>query len=50
MKLQNQLVEFQAVTDGERLSTGATVVVTGVVGPDTVEVTLLKPAEIPSHA
>jgi hypothetical protein len=50
LKLQNQLVEFQAVTAGERLPTGATVVVTRVVGPDTVEVALLNSAEIPSHA
>jgi hypothetical protein len=50
LKLQNQLVEFQAVTPGERLPTGATVVVTGVVGPDTVEVSLHNPAEVPSHA
>jgi hypothetical protein len=49
LQLQNQLVEFQAVTAGERLATGATVVVTRVVGPDTVEVALLNPAEIPSH-
>jgi hypothetical protein len=50
LKLQNQLVEFQAVTAGERLPTGATVVVTRVVGPDIVEVALLNSAEIPSHA
>jgi hypothetical protein len=50
LRLQNQLVEFQAVTAGERLATGATVVVTRVVGPDTVEVALLNSAEIPSHA
>ncbi len=50
LQLQNQLVEFQAVTAGERLPTGATVVVTRVVGPDTVEVALLNSAEIPSHA
>ncbi|MBI3840117.1 MAG: NfeD family protein [Planctomycetia bacterium] len=36
--LQNRLVEYQAVTSGEALPTGAKVVVVGLIGPDTVEV------------
>jgi len=36
--LQNRLVEYQAVTAGESLPTGAKVVVVGLVGPDTVVV------------
>jgi hypothetical protein len=50
MKLQNQLVELQAMTPQDRLPVGATVVVTGVVGPDTVEVALPRPAEITANA
>jgi hypothetical protein len=36
--LQNRTVEYQAVTPNEPLATGSTVVVTDVLGPDTVEV------------
>ena len=37
--LQNRLVEYQAMTsDGERIPTGATIVVVGVLGPDLLEV------------
>ena len=50
MKLQNQLVELQAMTPHDRLPVGATVVVTGVIGPDTVEVALPSPAEISANA
>jgi hypothetical protein len=50
IKLQNQLIELQAVTPHERLPSGTTVVVTGVVGPDTVEVALPNPAEVSAHA
>ncbi len=38
LNLQNRTVEYQAVTPHEQLPTGAKVVVTGVLGPDTVEV------------
>lgn len=39
LNLQNQTMELQAVTTGEsELPTGATIVVTQIVGPDTVEV------------
>jgi hypothetical protein len=36
--LQNRLIEIEAVTGGERLATGATVVVTSVLGHNRVEV------------
>ena len=38
VKVQERLVEFQAVCQGPELPTGAQVVVVNVVGPDTVEV------------
>jgi hypothetical protein len=38
LKLQNRTVEYQAVTPKQQLPTGAKVVVTAVLGPDTVEV------------
>jgi hypothetical protein len=38
LKLQNRLVELQAVTAEETLPTGTAVTVVDVVGPDTVEV------------
>jgi hypothetical protein len=38
LKLQNRTVEYQAVTPKDQLQTGAKVVVTAVLGPDTVEV------------
>ena len=38
VKVQERLVEFQAVCQGAELPTGAQVVVVNVVGPDTVEV------------
>jgi hypothetical protein len=44
INLQNRLVEFQASTPHDKLPTGARVVVTRVVGPDTVEV---QPLETP---
>jgi hypothetical protein len=44
LNLQNRLVEFQASTPRQKLPTGARVVVTRIVGPDTVEV---EPAEKP---
>jgi hypothetical protein len=50
MKLQNQLVELQAMTPHDRLPVGATVVVTGVIGPDIVEVALPTPVETTANA
>jgi membrane protein implicated in regulation of membrane protease activity len=50
MKLQNQLIELQAMTAADRLPVGATVMVTGVLGPDTVEVAVPKTAEVTTHA
>lgn len=38
MTLQNRLVEYEAMTTGERLPTGARVVVVDVLGPDRVRV------------
>jgi len=38
LNLQNRTVEYRAVTGQDALPTGATVVVTAIVGPDTVEV------------
>lgn len=38
LKLQNRTVEYQAVTPNQQLPTGAKIVVTAVLGPDTVEV------------
>jgi membrane protein implicated in regulation of membrane protease activity len=39
VSVQNRTMEFQAITPNEELSTGTLVVVTAVVGSDTVEVT-----------
>jgi membrane protein implicated in regulation of membrane protease activity len=50
IKLQNQLVELQAMTPHDRLPQGANVVVTSVLGPDTVEVALPTPSEVTAHA
>ncbi len=41
LNLQNRTMEYQAVTAGEALPTGANIVIVGVVGPDTVEVELV---------
>jgi len=38
LSLQNRTMEYLAMTPGDRLSTGAKVVVTSVITPDTVEV------------
>ena len=40
LTLQDRVVELRAVTSGKELPTGASVVVTDVVAPDTVEVAL----------
>src|SRR6266542_2153923 len=38
LSLQNRTVEYQAVTPHQQLPTGSKIVVTAVLGPDTVEV------------
>jgi hypothetical protein len=38
LRLQNRTVECQAVTPNQPLATGSKIVVTAVLGPDTVEV------------
>lgn len=48
LTLQNRLVEYQAMTAGERLPTGSRVIVVGVLGPDKVEVQAVS--EIPESA
>jgi membrane protein implicated in regulation of membrane protease activity len=50
MKLQNQLIELQAMTSQDKLPVGATVVVTDVIGPDTVEVALPTSSEVTANA
>lgn len=50
IKVQERLVELQAMTPHDRLPTGANVTVTGVLGPDTVEVAALHESEIPVNA
>jgi hypothetical protein len=50
MKLQNQLIELQAMTAHDRLPVGATVMVTGVLGPDTVEVADPNSVEVTTNA
>ncbi|MCC7087264.1 MAG: hypothetical protein IT427_19855 [Pirellulales bacterium] len=50
MNLQNRVVEFQAMTAQDRLPCGAKVKVTGVIGPDTVEVESLIEVEKKIHA
>lgn len=50
LNLQNRTVEYQAVTPYQTLPTGARVVVTAVVGPDTVEVASATDSGSLSHA
>jgi hypothetical protein len=50
LNLQNRTVEYRAVTGQEELPTGATVVVTAIVGPDTVEVVAAPKPEGVIHA
>jgi hypothetical protein len=45
LRLQNRTVEYQAVTPHQPLATGSKIVVTAVLGPDTVEVV---PADQPA--
>jgi hypothetical protein len=40
LTLQNRTMEYQAMTSGDTIPTGARIVVTNVLGPDTVEVEL----------
>ena len=44
LNLQNRTVELSAWTERAEIATGATVLVTRVVGPDSVEVSLSKAA------
>lgn len=50
LNLQNRTVEYQAVTPDQSLPTGATVTVTAVVGPNTVEVVPTSASGSLSHA
>lgn len=50
LTLQNRTVEYQAVTLHQTLPTGAPVVVTAVVSPDTVEVALATDSGSTGHA
>lgn len=45
INLQNRTMEYEAVTQGDAIPTGARVVVVGVVNPQTVEVRPLAPDE-----
>lgn len=49
LTLQNRTMEFQAMTSGDAIPTGARIVVTNVLGPDMVEVELAAEPEV-SHA
>jgi len=48
--VQNRLLEYEAMTSGEKLATGTRVVVVGVLGPDRVEVEPLQEPVRNSHA
>jgi membrane protein implicated in regulation of membrane protease activity len=50
VNIQNREMEYLAMTPHERLPTGAKVVVTGVLGPDTVEVEPIREVETTAHA
>ena len=49
LNLQNRTMEYLAMTSGERLSTGAKVVVTGIVTADTLEVEPVPEPERHDH-
>jgi len=49
LNLQNRTVEFGALTPDDDLQAGARVVVTGVVGPDTVTVARVPETESVAH-
>jgi hypothetical protein len=48
LTLQNRTMEFQAMTSGDAIPTGARIVVTDVLGPDMVEVAMAPEPEV-SH-
>jgi hypothetical protein len=50
LNLQNRTMEYQALTAGDALPTGANIVVVGVVNSDTVEVALAPQTEKVAHA
>ena len=50
VNLGDRTIEYQAVTAGDPLPTGARIVVTAVVNGDTVEVKAVQPALEPNHA
>jgi len=50
LNLQNRTVEYLAMTAEERIPTGAHVVVTEVLGPDTVAVAVVRETETPNRS
>ena len=50
LNLQNRTMEYQALTAGDSLPTGATIVVVGVVNSDTLEVAQAPQPEKVAHA
>jgi hypothetical protein len=50
LNLQNRTMEYQALTAGDALPTGANIVIVGVVNSDTVEVALAPQPEKVAHA
>jgi len=50
LNLQNRTVEYLAMTAEDRIPTGAQVTVTDVLGPDTVEVAVVREGETPTRS
>jgi len=50
LNLQNRTVEYLAMTADDRIPTGAQVTVTDVLGPDTVEVAVVREGETPTRS
>lgn len=50
LNLQNRTVEYLAMTAEERIPTGAHVVVTEILGPDTVAVAVVRETETPNRS
>lgn len=50
LNLQNRTVEYLAMTADDRIPTGAQVTVTDVLGPDTVEVAVVREPEPPTRS
>jgi hypothetical protein len=50
LNLQNRTVEYLAKTAGDRIPTGAQIVVTEVLGPDTVAVAVVSETETPNRS